>query len=114
MVKYSDNEIEDQLLEEYYRGIKDGVESVEFRLKNKSCLNCKHAFITSDWSVGVGEHIEECNSPIVSNYRFEELYEFWEEEFKDVLDSKFIDFEDYLPKYCGNFELDFEKLKDNC
>jgi hypothetical protein len=116
MVKYADDEIEDKLEEEYYRGFKRGVELVEHKLKNPSCLNCKYAFITSDWSVGIGEHLEECKSPIVFTYRLEELDIEWNRKFKDIsiLDSRFENFEDWLPKYCGGFELDYEKLKFNC
>jgi hypothetical protein len=113
MVKYTDYEIEDKLEEEYRRGIKVGIETVEYHLKNKSCINCKYGFITSDWSVGIGEHLDECGSPIVFDYRLEELDNLWHKKFDhiSILDEKFENFEDWLPKYCGSFVLDFDELK---
>lgn len=68
-----------------------------------NCFNCKHAFITSDESVGISSHLEACKS----NRVLKDIYDI-EEVPEDVkiafqLDNNF-NLEDYYALICGSWE----------
>jgi hypothetical protein len=82
-----------------------------------NCFNCKYAFLSSDESVGIPLHLEECKNRKVPAALFDEL-----DANKDIPediqtafqeDTSFTN-EDFLALRCGEWEPRIKEAKCSC
>jgi hypothetical protein len=113
VVPYDEEDVSFRLAEEYIRGFNDGILHTKEALKTPNCWNCKWASFFEDSSVGIPLTLDDCNCPNVPTSFIEEFDEKWENKFGWGKQGKeeYMPIEEYFPKYCFNFELNWEQLK---